>query len=169
MSMYFLATYGSALELSATSPSQHFAFLFYQVLFLSVLSATLFSTSFYAESLITAMLHLLSRREPFAKIKWLGIITIPYWTLPYALMVADVLQSQMSIAAAYPHIMGILTAHVHHFFKHIWTGRGFDYEDPMVVPGRFAEWFDGKIRGEVADKKTTRRKRAKGSKGKMVG
>lgn len=50
-------------------------------------------------------------------------IRIEYWLLPYVNLVIDILQSQ-SAAGAIPHVLGILTGHIYHFFSVIWPQMG---------------------------------------------
>jgi len=158
MSIYYLYEYGSTLE-KAFGTSDFLAFLVSQVGMLSVL-AGVFMTPFFANSVITAMLHVLSRQLPYQNVKWL-IFTVPYWTLPYGLLLSDVLQTQ-SASSATPHIMGILTGHVFFFFKEVWPkfgGRNW-MEAPMGLKRKMDE--DGVERG---GKKVKRKRR----KGKVLG
>ena len=48
---------------------------------------------------------------------------IEYWLLPYVNMVIECLQAQ-SAAGAVPHLIGILTGHVYHFFSVVWPKMG---------------------------------------------
>lgn len=50
-------------------------------------------------------------------------LRIEYWLLPYVNMVIECLQSQ-SAAGALPHVLGILTGHIYHFFSVIWPKMG---------------------------------------------
>jgi Predicted membrane protein len=127
MSAYYLFEYGSTLE-RVYGTAQHFVFVMGQVLILSIYSM-LFGQPFFASSMITAMLHVLSRSMPHQKVKWL-IFTVPYWTLPYGLMASDVLQG--GAAAAMPHVLGILSGHFYYFHKFIWPKMGG--EDWLVAP-----------------------------------
>eukprot|EP00591_Stephanopyxis_turris_P004277 CAMPEP_0195519116 /NCGR_PEP_ID=MMETSP0794_2-20130614/14399_1 /TAXON_ID=515487 /ORGANISM="Stephanopyxis turris, Strain CCMP 815" /LENGTH=340 /DNA_ID=CAMNT_0040648223 /DNA_START=203 /DNA_END=1225 /DNA_ORIENTATION=+ len=128
MSGYYLFEYGSNLE-SAYGTAQHVLFLLCQIVLLSLLSV-LFGQPFFGASVITAMLHVLSRSMPDQKVKWL-IFTVPYWSLPLGLMATDVLQAG-SPAAALPHVMGILTGHVYFFHKFVWPKMGG--EDWLTAP-----------------------------------
>ena len=129
MNAYYLFEYGSSLE-RAFGTAEHLLFLFIQIIFLSVCSI-FFGQPFFAQSVITSMLHVLSRSMPNQKVKWL-IFTVPYWTLPYGLMATDVLQAQGNAAAALPHIMGILSGHLYFFHKNVWPKIGG--EDWLVPP-----------------------------------
>ena len=120
MSGYYLFQYGSTLE-RAYGTAQHFMFLVSQLFTLSILSV-LTGQPFFAPSLITAMLHVLSRSMPHQKVKWL-IFNVPYWSLPYGLMATDVLQAQSAMAAL-PHVLGILSGHVYYFHKFVWPKLG---------------------------------------------
>ncbi|GMH81766.1 hypothetical protein TrVE_jg5236 [Triparma verrucosa] len=158
MSVYYLYEYGSTLE-KTFGTSDFLAFLLSQVFLLSTL-AGIFMTPFFANSVVTAMLHVLSRQLPHQNVKWL-IFTVPYWTLPYGLLLSDVLQTQ-SPASATPHVMGILTGHVFYFFNTVWPKFGGKnwLEAPDFVKRKFDE--DG------IDRKEKRVKRKRG-RGKVLG
>ncbi|KAL7558072.1 hypothetical protein ACA910_009258 [Epithemia clementina (nom. ined.)] len=164
LSGYYLFQYGSTLE-RAYGTSQHFVFLFSQIIILSMLSI-LTGLPFFAPSLITAMLHVLSRSMPHQKVKWL-IFNVPYWSLPYGLMATDVLQSQSAMAAL-PHILGILSGHVYYFHKFVWPKMG---HPDWMVPFAFirkrldpaATEEDSKNQSSIS-KAIKNRKRTKGRK-----
>ena len=137
MNAYYLFEYGSSLE-RAFGTAQHLLFLFVQIAFLSVCSA-FFGQPFFAQSVITSMLHVLSRSMPTQKVKWL-IFTVPYWTLPYGLMASDVLQAG-NAAAALPHVLGILSGHLYFFHKNVWPKVGG--EDWLVPPAFVRSRLDG--------------------------
>lgn len=160
MNGYYLFQYGSSLERAYGSP-QHLVFLFTQMVTLSVLSLCL-GLPFFATSMITAMLHVLSRAMPHQKVKWL-IFTVPYWSLPYGLMVSDVLQAQSAMAAI-PHILGILSGHVYHFYKFIWPK--LDGEDWLIAPDFIVNRLDPDARKakENVNKALKPKKRSKGRK-----
>lgn len=136
MSGYYLFEYGSSLE-RAYGSAQHLIFLLSQILILSVFS-TLVGQPFFAQSMITSMLHVLSRAMPHQKVKWL-IFTVPYWSLPYGLMASDVLQSQSAMSAL-PHILGILSGHFYQFHKFVWPKTGG--EDWLVAPDALSRRLD---------------------------
>ena len=138
MNAYYLFEYGSSLE-RAYGTAQHLLFLFVQIAFLSLFSA-FFGQPFFAQSVITSMLHVLSRSMPNQKVKWL-IFTVPYWTLPYGLMATDVLQAQGNAAAALPHVLGILSGHLYYFHKNVWPKLGG--EDWLVPPEFLRRKLDG--------------------------
>jgi Derlin-1 len=158
MNGYYLFEYGSTLERAYGTP-QHLMFLLSQVVTLSIFSI-LFGQPFFASSMITAMLHVLSRSMPYQKVKWL-VFTVPYWSLPYGLMATDVLQAQ-SATAALPHVLGILSGHFYHFHKFIWPKMGG--EDWMAAPDFVVNRLDpnARILKETVTKVT--RKRSKGRK-----
>lgn len=162
MNAYYLFEYGSSLERAFGTP-QHLIFLLGQIILLTMLSALL-GQPFYGPSVITAMLHVLSRSMPKQKVKWI-IFTVPYWSLPYGLMATDVLQSQ-NIMSALPHIMGILTGHFYYFHKFIWTKLGG--EDWLAPPDFLVQRLDPDARGDKekinAALKKNKRKRGKGRK-----
>lgn len=142
MSGYYLFEYGSSLE-RAYGSAQHLVFLLSQVFLLSIFSA-LVGQPFFAPSVITAMLHVLSRAMPYQKIKWL-VFTVPYWSLPYGLMATDVLQAQSPMAAL-PHIMGILSGHFYQFHKFVWPKMGG--EDWLTPPNFVQRLLDPDARTE---------------------
>ncbi|KAL7534947.1 hypothetical protein ACHAXR_006165 [Thalassiosira sp. AJA248-18] len=137
MNAYYLFEYGSSLE-RAFGTAQHLLFLVLQIGFLSVCSA-FFGQPFFAQSVITSMLHVLSRSMPNQKVKWL-IFTVPYWTLPYGLMASDVLQAG-NAAAALPHVLGILSGHLYFFHKNVWPKVGG--EDWLAPPAFLRRKLDG--------------------------
>ena len=138
MNSYYLFEYGSSLE-RAFGTAQHLVFLAVQVAFLAACGA-LFGMPFYASSVITSMLHVLSRSMPNQKVRWL-IFTVPYWTLPYGLMASDVLQAG-SAGAALPHVLGILSGHLYHFHRTIWP-KMEGGEDWLVAPEFLRRRLDG--------------------------
>ena len=161
MNAYYLFEYGSSLE-RAYGTAQHFIFLLTQIGLLSVLSV-LVGQPFFAPSMITAMLHVLSRAMPHQKVKWL-IFTVPYWSLPYGLMASDVLQSQSAMAAM-PHILGILSGHFYHFHKFIWPKKGG--QDWLLPPNFISRRLDpdsGDSGRKSIDKALKSRNRKKGRK-----
>jgi len=137
MNAYYLFEYGSSLE-RAFGTAQHLLFLSIQIAFLSVCSA-FFGQPFFAQSVITSMLHVLSRSMPNQKVKWL-IFTVPYWTLPYGLMASDVLQAG-NAAAALPHVLGIMSGHLYFFHKNVWPKVGG--EDWLCPPDFLRRRLDG--------------------------
>ena len=162
MNGYYLFEYGSSLE-RAYGSAQHFIFLMSQICLLSIFSSVT-GMPFFADSLITAMLHVLSRAMPHQKVKWL-IFTVPYWSLPYGLMATDVLQAQSAMAAL-PHIIGILSGHFYHFHKFVWPKLGGD--DWLVPPNFIVKRLDPDARAEQAKENVSKalknRKRKSGRK-----
>lgn len=164
MSAYYLFEYGSSLE-RVYGTAQHLIFLTGQVLLLSVYSI-LFGQPFFGSSMITSMLHVLSRSMPHQKVKWL-IFTVPYWSLPYGLMASDVLQG--GAAAALPHVLGILSGHCYYFSKFIWPKMGG--EDWLVPPEFLSRRLDPDSSSSDAGRKSVEnalKKRKKG-KGRKLG
>mmetsp|Transcript_5992 Transcript_5992/g.8473 ORF Transcript_5992/g.8473 Transcript_5992/m.8473 type:complete len:334 (-) Transcript_5992:187-1188(-) len=164
MSGYYLFEYGSSLE-RAYGSAQHLVFLLSQVGMLSVFSV-LFGQPFFANSVITSMLHVLSRSMPNQKVKWL-IFTVPYWALPYGLMASDVLQAG-SAAAAVPHVLGILSGHFYFFHKFILPkmARG---EDWLEAPDFLSRWMDPNARGSSKSAVNAALKNRKKGKGRKLG
>jgi len=144
MSGYYLYEYGSSLE-RAYGAAEYLLFLATQIFLLTIFSSLL-GIPFFTQSVITGMLHVLSRAMPHQKVKWL-VITVPYWTLPYGLMITDCLQAQsasqsvsQSLAAALPHVLGILVGHFYHFHKFVWPKTGG--EDWLRAPGFLIDSLD---------------------------
>ena len=170
MSGYYLFEYGSSLE-RVYGTAQQFVFLIGQVVLLSMLSM-LFGQPFFGASVITAMLHVLSRSMPHQKVKWL-IFTVPYWTLPYGLMASDVLQAAQQgggAAAALPHILGILSGHFYYFHKFIWPQKGG--EDWLAAPDFLVRKLDPNSASLSEGKKSIEnalKKRKKGKGRKLSG
>lgn len=138
MSAYYLFEYGSSLE-RAFGTAQHLLFLTIQMAFLTVFSALL-GQPFFAQSVITSMLHVLSRSMPNQQVKWL-IFTVPNWTLPLGLMATDVLQAKGDASAALPHILGMFSGHLYFFHKNVWPKIGG--EDWLVAPAFLRRKLDG--------------------------
>lgn len=160
MSGYYLFEYGSSLERAYGTP-QHFVFLLSQLIMLSIFSV-LTGQPFFASSMITAMLHVLSRSMPHQQVKWL-VFTVPYWSLPYGLMATDVLQAQSAMAAL-PHILGILSGHFYQFHKFVWPK--IKGEDWLAAPDFVVNRLDPEARRlkESVTKAASNRKRSKGRK-----
>jgi len=165
MSGYYLFEYGSSLE-RAYGSAQHLVFLLSQLVLLSILSA-LVGQPFFAQSMITGMLHVLSRAMPHQKVKWL-IFTVPYWSLPYGLMASDVLQSQSAMSAL-PHILGILSGHFYQFHKFVWPKMGG--EDWLVAPEAIQRRLDPDARDRDSGKESISKalKARKRNKGRKLG
>jgi derlin-1 len=161
MSAYYLFEYGSSLE-RVYGTAQHLLFLLGQVALLSAYSM-LFGQPFFGQSMITAMLHVLSRSMPHQKVKWL-IFTVPYWSLPYGLMASDVLQG--GAGAALPHVLGILSGHCYYFCKFIWPKMGG--EDWLVPPEFISRRLDPNSASNAGrksiDNALKKRKKGKGRK-----
>ena len=165
MSGWYLCEYGSSLE-KAYGSAEYFLFLVTQIGLLTVFASVL-RIPFFTQSVITGMLHVLSRAMPHQKVKWM-VITVPYWTLPYGLMVSDCLQAK-SPAAAMPHILGILVGHFYHFNRFIWPKTGG--EDWLRAPDFLVGYFDPDSVSRSAAKESIKKalqKRKKG-KGKKLG
>jgi membrane associated rhomboid family serine protease len=162
MSGYYLYEYGSSLE-RAYGAAEYLVFLATQISLLTVFSSLL-GIPFFTQSVITGMLHVLSRAMPHQKVKWL-VITVPYWTLPYGLMISDCLQAK-SPAAAMPHILGILAGHFYHFNRFVWPKSGG--EDWLRAPDFWVDSLDpnaaNKNAAKDSIKKALKRKRGKGKK-----
>jgi Derlin-1 len=161
MSGYYLFEYGSTLE-RAYGTAQHAIFLLSQVVVLSIMSI-LTGQPFFAQSAITAMLHVLSRAMPHQKVKWL-VFTVPYWSLPYGLMASDVLQQQNAMAAL-PHVLGILSGHFYHFHKFVWPKMGgVDWLAAPPFLQRFFQRESSKSKESIDKALKSRKKQRKGRK-----
>lgn len=171
MSGYYLYEYGSSLE-RAYGAAEYLLFLATQVFLLTIFSSLL-GVPFFTQSVITGMLYVLSRAMPHQKVKWL-VITVPYWTLPYGLMVTDCLQAHsssqsasQSLAAALPHVLGILVGHFYHFHRFVWPKTGG--EDWLRAPDFLVHSLDPETANKSAAKDSInnalqKRKRGKGKK-----
>lgn len=164
MNAYYLFEYGSSLE-RAFGTAQHVMFILVQISFLSVFSA-FFGQPFFSQSVITSMLHVLSRSMPNQQVKWL-IFTVPYWTLPYGLMASDVLQAG-NAAAALPHVLGILSGHLYFFHKKVWPKMDGG-EDWLVPPAFLTRIVEGGEKSKARDSISTALKQRKKGKGKKLG
>jgi len=165
MSAYYLFEYGSSLE-RAYGTAQHFVFLGLQIILLCIASLA-FGQPFFANSVITSMLHVLSRSMPHQKVKWL-VFTVPYWCLPYGLMASDVLQAK-SLAAALPHVLGILTGHAYYFHKFVWPKLNGGMGDWLAAPQFLVNLLEGNNDDDDVAKKSLNaalksRKKGKGRK-----
>lgn len=165
MSVFYLVQYGNTLE-RAYGPAQFFIFLMSQLGLLSLLSM-LFRMPSFANAVVTAMLHVLSRATPKQKVKWL-ILDIPYFALPYGVMLVDCLQAQ-SAAAAVPHVLGILSGHFYLFHRFIWPKIGG--EDWLSAPDFLIERMDPNAAKKSAAKESLSKalKSRKRGKGKRLG
>lgn len=164
MSAYYLFEYGSTLE-RAYGSAQQLIFLLSQVIMLSFVSV-LTGQPFFGQSMITSMLHVLSRATPYQKVKWI-IFTVPYWSLPYCNMLSDVLQSQGNVMAALPHVLGILSGHFYHFHKFLWH-KVSGGEDWLVAP----EWLKRRLDSDAKAKQDAVNKALKAAakkKGRKLG
>jgi Derlin-1 len=163
MSGYYLFEYGSSLE-RAYGTAQHAVFLMTQIILLSLLSIVT-GQPFFAQSNITAMLHVLSRAMPHQKVKWL-VFTVPYWSLPYGLMASDVLQSQSAMAAL-PHVLGILSGHFYHFHKFVWPKKGG--VDWLAAPESLQRAFHADKQSSSKESISKALKNRKARKGRKLG
>ncbi|KAJ8606976.1 hypothetical protein CTAYLR_009280 [Chrysophaeum taylorii] len=133
-SVFLLVKYGQELE-AAVGTTAYVKFLILQVALLVTLGS-LIGIPIVANALVTAIIYACSRLEPFGDIMFQFGIKLKYWMLPYALVVVEVLQKQSAIAAI-PHLLGVLTAHFHHFFAVVWPHlRAMEEEGkrPLVPP-----------------------------------
>lgn len=161
MSGYYLFQYGTQME-RAYGSAQFLVFIVGQIGLLSAMSFLL-GQPFFANSVLTAMLHILSRSFPTQKTKWL-IFTVPYWTLPYGLMVSDCLQAQNPMAAI-PHVMGILSGHFYFFNKFLWPKMGG--EDWLEAPAFLSRRLDPNTKDDARrsiDEAIRKRKKGQGRK-----
>jgi membrane associated rhomboid family serine protease len=166
MSGYFLFEYGTTLE-RAYGSAQFLIFLLTQVVVLTICSALL-GQPFFAQSVITAMLHVLSRSMPYQQVRWL-VFTVPYWSLPYGLMASDVLQTQQ-VMSAIPHILGILSGHFYFFHKYVWPKKrsGVDW---LAAPNFLVQRLDPSARKNTASQELASKLTSKGRtrKGRKLG
>lgn len=150
--VFFLVSYGQEME-RQDGPAQHGMFLMVQTLLLMVLSALTGFPSL-ARSLITASIYCCSRRQPMRPMEVQFGVRIEYWLLPYVNMVIDCLQAQ-SAAGAVPHVLGIATGHVYHFFSVVWPAMGG--RRYVAAPGMLKAVYEAKTT-DGKKKKTKERK-----------
>lgn len=162
---YYLVQYGSQLERAYGTP-QYLIFMLTQLGLLTLLGSLL-GQPFIANSVITAMLHVLSRTTPTAKVTWL-FFKVPHWTLPYGLALADCLQAQ-SAAALVPHLLGILAGHFYFFHKLVWPKTGG--EDWLAAPDFLVGALDPNAAKKAAAKESLNKalKTRKKGRGKKLG
>ena len=127
-SLYLLVKYGKELE-GAVGTEPFAKFLILET-FLLALTGGATGVPFVANALITAVIYACSRLEPFGNIQFQFGITLKYWMLPFGLMAVEMLQQQ-SVAAVFPHVLGILCAHFHHFFAVVWPRLTADAEGEL--------------------------------------
>jgi len=165
--IYFLISYGQEMERQDGS-AQHCMFLLVQMVLLMGLAAVTGYPSF-ARSLITASIYCCSRRQPMRPMEVQFGVRIEYWLLPYVNMVIDCLQAQ-SAAGAIPHVLGILTGHVYHFFSVIWPKMGG--KRYLSAPGIIADAYKPKEEAAAKKEKAGPKKKkgdAKSAKSKKTG
>jgi len=165
LSGYHLIEYGSSLE-KAHGKAEFFMFMATQIVLLTMMSFLL-GIPFFAQAVVTGMLHVLSRATAQQKVKWL-VFTVPFYLLPYGLMLADCLQSK-SAGAAVPHIMGILSGHFYQFHRFIWPKTGG--EDWLAAPDFLVRRLDPQSASRDAAKESIAKalKKRKRGKGKKLG
>lgn len=159
---YYLITYGMELEKNY-GRANYLVFLLSQIALLSVFSLFM-GTPFFANSVVTGMLHVLSRTDPTRNVSLL-VLKVPYWMLPYGLAFVDMLKAQ-SLSACVPHVLGILAGHFYFFHRKIWPKTGG--EDWLDAPESFVKLMDPDASnnpGKSAIAKALKaRKRGKGKK-----
>lgn len=120
-SLYFLVRYGQALEKSEGTGYYAWFFLT-QTVILSVLGLLL-GFPFQAKSFISAIIYCSCHLAPMEQMQFQFEIVITAWQLPFCLMAMDCLTSQ-SVTAAPPHLLGIFSGHIFHFFTKVWPALG---------------------------------------------
>jgi hypothetical protein len=169
-SLYFLIRYGQTLETS-NGTGDHAWFLLIQTAILSILGLVLGFPS-QAQAMIAAAVYVSSRMNPMEKIPFQFGLVITSWQLPFCMMTIDCL-SQQNIAAAWPHVLGIFSGHVYHFFTRVLPALGG--KGRLLPPKWFVKALGGKPtsnigitlsskKGEGKDKKAIMRKVGKSRK-----
>jgi Derlin-2/3 len=115
---FMLGQYGVELE-QRDGPAAMATFMAVQVVLLTVL-ATMLGLPFTGQALTSSVIYAASRRDPMAGIAYKFVPSIPYWTLPFALVVVEVLEANANPMAAIPSLLGIFTGHFHHFVRYVW-------------------------------------------------
>lgn len=150
-SMYLLIKYGQELE-TAVGTTPYVKFLMLQT-FLLWMMASIIGLPFIAQGLVTAIIYACSRLEPFGEIQFQFGIKLKYYMLPYGLLVIDMLQKQ-SVLGALPHMLGILSAHFHHFFAVVWPNLNAGKDTMPLSPRAKASLLTSEARSQ----QTSRRK-----------
>ena len=155
-SLYFLIRYGQNLE-SVNGTGDHAWFLLVQTTILSLLGLLL-GFPLQAQAMIAAAVYVSSRMNPMEKIPFQFGLMITSWQLPFCMMVIDCL-SQQNLAAAWPHVLGIFSGHVYHFFTRVLPALGG--KGKLLPPKWFVKRLGGKpnsnigvnLSNKVADQK----------------
>lgn len=119
--LYFLVNYGQRLE-TEFGTGEHTWFLLVQTMILSVLGLVL-GFPFHAQAMISAAVYVSSHIHPMEKMPFQFGFMITSWQLPFCMMAVDCL-AQQNIGAAWPHVLGIFSGHVYHFFTKVWPSLG---------------------------------------------
>ena len=114
--LYFLIRYGQTLE-SENGTGAHTWFLLVQLTILSTLGLLL-GFPFQANAMVSAAVYVSAHMNPMERMPFQFGIIITAWQLPFAMMAIDCLSMQ-SPAAAWPHLLGIFSGHVYHFFTKV--------------------------------------------------
>lgn len=143
--LYFLIRYGQVLERLNGTGYQAW-FFFTQTVILSILGILL-NFPFQAQALIAATVYCSCHLNPMELMQFQFEIVITSWQLPFALMAADCL-SQQTLAAAWPHVLGIFSGHFFHFFTKVWPSLGG--KAWLEPPEWFIKKFGGRPKSNVA-------------------
>jgi hypothetical protein len=165
--IYFLVKYGQALEKEHGSGTYAW-FLTIQLLLLTALGYLL-RFPFQAQALIAAIVYSCAHMDPFQKMPFQFGMTITAWQLPFCMMGIDCL-SQQSAAAAWPHLLGIFSGHVYHFFTNIWPALGgkWCFKTPKVYTQKLGGKPKSNVKGVDFRKSNADAGKTKGSKGKKL-
>jgi hypothetical protein len=80
-------------------------------------------------------------------------IRVEYWIFPYISMLFECLQTQ-SLGAALPHVLGMISGHIYHFFTIIWPKMGG--KRIMKVPHLMERLYNEKSTNKMKSNKTTK-------------
>eukprot|EP01031_Cornospumella_fuschlensis_P035897 gene35897-43542_t len=158
-SIYYLIRYGGMLE-GLHGAGEYAFFLAVQSVLLTVLALGL-GFPFAAQSMVTAIIYSCSRLNPMESIPFQFGFSITSWQLPFCMMAVDIL-SQSSAAAAWPHLLGILTGHIYHFFHDIYPKLGG--KQLFATPSFFIKTFGDRPKGDkdaVTEDKTSEKEKKK--------
>lgn len=142
--IYFLVRYGQQLERS-NGTGVHAWFLLVQTVILSLLGLLL-KFPFQANAMISAALYNSCAMAPNERIPFQFGLIITSWQLPYCMIAIDCL-SQQSAAAAWPHVLGILSGHTYHFFTQTWPRLGG--RAVLEAPKWFVRRFGGRANSNI--------------------
>jgi hypothetical protein len=162
--IYFLIRYGQTLE-TTNGTGAHAWFLLVQTVILTLLGYLL-GFPFQAQAMIAATLYASAHLNPLETMPFQFGFMITAWQLPFCMMAIDCL-SQQNVGAAWPHVLGIFSGHLYHFFTKVWPALGG--KAWLEPPEWFVKRFGGRRSSNVPGvdfRKTKEEQMSSGGKGK---